>query len=243
VVVAALILISPIVAIGQITLNYEGSFALTNAAGWGDYYYSSLAFVPDGTTRPGWSGAAVSGPTVIARNSWGGKIREHGPVPTLSKTPGGVQICPWIQRASGGTELDGDQEVDCVDSNGDLWGLIQHSQTSDTGLFSDPGTATLGRLHTGDSLTIDFYSPSYSGGTNVANPDYQIDIGPAVAAGAGWHHADSKIQDIAVDWDTSRLYVLDAGVNGMPNPATRQARVHVFTVTGPTPSGTVVRIR
>ena len=83
-------------------------------------------------------------------------------------------------------------------------------------------------LHTGDSFTLKLFASDTSGA--VDTPTMPFDIGPDIVAGAGWHHANSRIQDVAVDWDNSQILVLDAGVYGNPNPFHRTARIHVFTL-------------
>jgi hypothetical protein len=334
--VLACLLAMPCGASAAPSLLYEGSFNLPSASAWVDYYYGQLTFVPDGTARPGWNGAAVQGPTVLGETTWAHKTREFGPVPAFSKTAAGLQTAPLVTNANGGTELDGGSAPDCVDLNGDLYGRNTTSMHTDgAALYSNPGTSVLGgtatltaapesgwpgayandgvlrrgdgsggdlttdasaagakflvcrhpnagpgyyldvhevtrvdattvssaRLfrafqqdfsdgyrqmdyirdtlgaewvvlmkpgaHTGDSFTVDLYDGTLSGDVN-ADPTYQFDIGPDIAAGAGWHTSDSRIKDVAVDWANSQLYVLDGGAFGTGN--NRAARVHVFSL-------------
>jgi len=78
--------------------------------------------------------------------------------------------------------------------------------------------------HTGDSFLIDVYDPSTSGaGATPSQPP--LDIGPAIAGGAGWLAGGSKVAYLAVDWPTNQLYVLEQSGH--------DARVHVFTLQGP----------
>jgi len=86
--------------------------------------------------------------------------------------------------------------------------------------------------HTGDSFMLDFFASNSAGA--VDTPTEQFDIGPAIAAGPGWldgdglGSADSSVVHVTVDWDNSKLYVMDAGVWG--SSGNRQARIHVFTL-------------
>ena len=77
--------------------------------------------------------------------------------------------------------------------------------------------------HAGDSFVIDFYDSSTSGAG--ATPTYQLDIGPAIAGGAGWLAAGSNVAGFSMHWPTNELYVVEN--NGM------DGRIHVFTLQGP----------
>lgn len=326
-------------ASAQVKLVYEGSFKLTNAAVWGGYYYGDLVFVPDGNARPGWTGASVSGPTVITRNVFGSNPSREHRVPTLSKTSGGLIKAAMIPLASGGTEISG-SPIDTVDSDGNLW--ISAGYSSGSYMYSSNGVSVLGsnvaasatqstgwpgayenngllrkgdgtggnlptsgnslppnpskfivakRLsagpgfftyvyectrtsantvvstnifnlwqadyntaykqieyvrdtagkewfivqpseidHASDTYVVNLYNGNLSGGINVTNPTYAINVGPDIAAGAGWHLASSRIRDVAVDWANSRLYILDGETSA--TAYNREGRVHVFTVGG-----------
>ena len=58
-----------------------------------------------------------------------------------------------------------------------------------------------------------------------ATPTYQLDIGPDIAAGAGWLGPGSNVAGFSMYWPTNERYVVEN--NGM------DGRIHVFTLQGP----------
>ena len=80
--------------------------------------------------------------------------------------------------------------------------------------------------HSGDSHVLEFYDPATAiGGALNPAPAYSLDIGPDIAAGAGWMNASSVVGATAVDWANSQLYVVDGRY--------KDVRIHVFTAQGP----------
>jgi MYXO-CTERM domain-containing protein len=80
--------------------------------------------------------------------------------------------------------------------------------------------------HSGDSFTLRVWDAATATGVD---PAYEtIDIGPDIAGGAGWLDASGIVRYIGVDWDNSRLYVLEQRL--------RDARIHVFSAVVPEPA-------
>lgn len=99
IVVLVLVLVST--AQAAVTVDYLGSFKLGTAAG---YYGNSLALLPDGFARE--AGDAVRGPTLLTVGGHpdGDNVVEWT-IPTLSKTPGGLQTAVVVPASANGTNV------------------------------------------------------------------------------------------------------------------------------------------
>jgi hypothetical protein len=189
---------------------------------------------PTLTTGSGWLGGSYLNNGAIALRKGdgsGGSLPTNGSVagarflqsPNLSGVSGRIYMWESIADGSGNVAstalfdtLSGGvaQRPEYVrDTSGNEWFLLYA-----------PGN------HTGDSYTLNFFAADSSGA--VDTPTESIDIGAAIAGGAGWMEADggtdSQIKFVTVDWTNNQLYVLDAQVSG--GSGTRLARMHVFTL-------------
>jgi len=106
----------------------------------------------------------------------------------------------------------GNFRIDYIrDTAGDEWFVV---------LLPNEGNAWDGTNH---HLYLDFYQATLADGLLHA-PDFTVDVGPMVDAGAGWRHTtQTKTTDFTVDWDNSQIHLIDAWTD---------SRVHVFTLVG-----------
>lgn len=141
---------------GGAGLSYEGSFNLPSGSAWSDYYVASLVFVPDGATRPGWSGTPVAGPSLLLSYSYQWNLVEVNQFPALSKTVNGMGTAVWLQNNAGGTRWKGGRASD-VDSAGLVWNSSTGSSGSNDGMHRNPNGHYLGGTNH-VVLSADWYS-------------------------------------------------------------------------------------
>jgi hypothetical protein len=145
--VAAVLALGPTPATAAtLILDYEGSFNLPPANGWGDHYARSVVFIPDGNARPG-SARAVTGPSLLVWYHWAGHTVGFNDLPAPVEA-GPLGVATWLRNANGGTESDGPggytyYPVD-VCSAGNIWAGFKASGGGPLTALSNPGVTVLG---------------------------------------------------------------------------------------------------
>jgi len=142
-VVAALVVL-PLAARADLTLNYDGSLKLPRAS-IKDYYARGLAYVPNGAPRLG--ATPVTGPTLLVYYGWGAKTFEYGTLPALSTTAAQLAAASTaveVPTTSGGTQYAKSKALQNVDSAGNIWDGVSTTSSLDSAMYSDPGTHKLG---------------------------------------------------------------------------------------------------